>query len=175
MMLQEIQNNNPGNIRNVSAYTWLGEIGTDYRGFVIFDTLTHGIRAMIKLLRNYGTLYGSDTIREIITRYAPAGAPDYNNPVLYISQVSEWSGINPDQVINWNDFNQVHRLISAMIRKETSETVPQEVILSAYQLAIPGGGVITTTPGAGSPTQAGSSLIGYLLIGGLALTLIGRK
>lgn len=172
MMLEAIQNNNPGNIRNVNSYSWVGEIGTDYRGFVIFDNLVNGTRAMIKLLRNYGSLYGDNTIEKIVNRYAPAGAPDYNNPVLYIQQVSSWSGIPKNKVIDWLNFNEVSRLISAMVKKETSDTIPPDILYAAYQLAIPGGGVITSTPGSGSPQTASFGILPLILLAGVGLAIL---
>ena len=40
--------------------------------FVVFDNLDHGVRAAIKLLFNYIRWYDCHTIREIISRFAPA-------------------------------------------------------------------------------------------------------
>ena len=48
--------NNPANIRFNKKNNWLGQIGSD-NGFCVFDTLEHGLRALIVLLRNYINVY----------------------------------------------------------------------------------------------------------------------
>jgi hypothetical protein len=46
------RNNNPGNVKKPGSDTWLGTIGTDRFGHVVFKDLDHGIRA---LYRNFKT------------------------------------------------------------------------------------------------------------------------
>ncbi len=84
-----LRNNNPGNIR-LSNTVWLGEIrpGKD-KQFCHFRSMAYGYRALLKLLRNYSRLYGCDTIRSIITRWAP---PNENHTEAYITYVSREMG-----------------------------------------------------------------------------------
>lgn len=83
--MTRVKNNNPFNLRNSDRYAWQGEIGTDYQGFVIFDTLDNGVRAGIKNLIN-GYFSKGLTIRQMITKYAP---PTENNTENYIKYVAK--------------------------------------------------------------------------------------
>lgn len=85
-----IRNNNAGNIRGSNAFTWLGETGRDDKDFVIFDTPENGIRALTKVIKNYGRLHGITTLDGIIKRYAPASE---NNTEAYISHAESALGI----------------------------------------------------------------------------------
>lgn len=51
-----IRNRNPGNIRP-SSPPWNGTIG-ESGGFVVFDTMANGIRALCKQLMRYQDRYG---------------------------------------------------------------------------------------------------------------------
>lgn len=64
--------NNPGNIRR-SCARWLGlsKVQTD-KDFAQFDEMYYGLRALYKLLLTYYTKHRCHTIRQIISRYAPA-------------------------------------------------------------------------------------------------------
>lgn len=112
-----IRNNNPGNIRT-SADKWLGKTGADSRGFVIFDTLPHGYRALYKLLDNY-MKKGSDTIEKVITRWAP---PSENDTANYIKFVVKRTGIPATQKINKSDLYTIGLAISTM---EHGQAVPE--------------------------------------------------
>ena len=89
--------NNPGNIR-ISTTKWKGEvIPSADKSFKQFESMQYGYRAMLKLIRNYKILYGLDTIRKIISRWAPTNE---NNTNAYINFVSKYTGYQPDTVIN---------------------------------------------------------------------------
>lgn len=93
-----IRNNNPGNIR-ASKDKWQGMTGKDSRGFVIFNDLDHGYRALYKLLITYINT-GSNTIRKAITRWAP---PKENDTDSYIRFVSRKTNLDPDTIIKPSD------------------------------------------------------------------------
>lgn len=77
-----IRNNNPGNIRWGSDWKGLKKDGKQQDpSFCVFETPEYGIRALAKLLQNYQLLYGLNTPRKIINRYAP---PTENETVSYI-------------------------------------------------------------------------------------------
>lgn len=107
-----LRNNNPGNIRH-SADRWQGmrEQQTD-PSFVQFVSPEYGIRAMMILLGNYRRLYGRNTIRKIVTRWAPATENDVE---AYITHVARSTGIDPDQQLTEADMPQ---LIAAIIKHE---------------------------------------------------------
>ncbi|MCH2025812.1 MAG: hypothetical protein MK172_08730 [Verrucomicrobiales bacterium] len=101
-----IRNNNPGNIR-ASSSAWQGKIPLDLNmdstlvngnpvrkvDFEQFTEYRFGIRAMIKLLKNYQENEGLATIRGMITRWAP---PFENNTSSYVTNVANKVGIDPD-------------------------------------------------------------------------------
>ena len=94
MLPRGIRNHNPLNIRR-SKDLWKGmaEVQTD-RAFVQFKSLEWGWRAAFYLLtRTYYHKYRLDTIRDIVTRWAP---PNENNTKAYIENVSRLTGIAPD-------------------------------------------------------------------------------
>jgi len=87
-----------------------GVTGKDSRGFAIFKTEYHGIRAMRILLQNY-IKKGFNTIEKIINRYAPAS--DGNQPLIYINYVSSISGIPRDQILKTD---QVEKIMVPMVK-----------------------------------------------------------
>lgn len=105
-----IRNNNPGNIR--AGDQWQGMTGIDGGGFVIFSAPEWGIRAMTVLIRNYRNLYGINTVRGIIARWAP---PNENNTGAYISSVANQVGVGPDSELTES---HIPALLRAIIRHE---------------------------------------------------------
>lgn len=86
-----IRNNNPLNIRRSSSQ-WKGlvDVPTDDR-FCQFKTLAYGWRAAFHLLtRTYYGKYGHNTIRSVISKWAP---PSENDTQAYIDHVSRLTGI----------------------------------------------------------------------------------
>lgn len=95
-MTRGLKNNNPGNIR-LDGVHWKGEVEPSQdRAFKQFETMPWGYRAMFHLLNNYSRLHGCDTIRRMITRWAPENE---NDTQAYIRAVSEWSGVPADSRI----------------------------------------------------------------------------
>lgn len=70
----------PFNIRFSAKNKWLGQV-TSHRGFAVFDSWSHGLRAGIVLLRNYIERQGFNTVSDIISRFAPSNE---NNTSAYI-------------------------------------------------------------------------------------------
>lgn len=75
--------NNPGNLV-FNGEKWLGSCGT-YRVFIKFNDVEYGLRALIIVLLNY-TRYGFNSVRLIVTRFAP---PHENDTEAYISYVEK--------------------------------------------------------------------------------------
>lgn len=91
-----IRNNNPGNIDR-GKDRWRG-MSADQSGddrFIVFDAPVWGLRAMARILRKY-IASGSDTIREIINRWAPPGE---NDTGAYVEAVAKAVGIGPDDKV----------------------------------------------------------------------------
>jgi len=108
-----IRNNNAGNIRH-SASKWQGMAAkqTD-PNFVQFIAPEYGIRALSKLLANYYTRDGLNTVRKIISKYAPSNE---NNTTAYAEAVAKRLRVTPDTIINVN--NHMPALIEAIIQHE---------------------------------------------------------
>lgn len=110
-----LRNNNPGNIRhNSDRFDFELQPAAD-PAFKQFRTPAYGYRAMFVILRNYRKLYGLDTIRKIITRWAP---PKENDTAAYIATVSALSGIPADQPVNIDDPEQMIPIVAAMSQVE---------------------------------------------------------
>lgn len=111
------RNNNPGNIVK-SNNPWLGKIAGNDSRFETFSSPQYGIRALAKLLTNYiGD--GHDTIRKIITRYAPALENDTNG---YIASVVRQTGISADTVLS-ADPDILNALVPAIIQHENGRNI----------------------------------------------------
>ena len=132
MQTRGFRNNNPGNLRASASFTWQGQTGVDPQGFVIFNSMQNGVRALAITLKNYSAIHGLDTISGIIRRYAPDSE---NNTAAYISDVSSYMGISPDQPIDVSA--HLPRLIGAIVRHENGTLGPVNngVINSGVQSA----------------------------------------
>jgi len=109
-----IPNNNPGNIKK-GAF-WLGEAPTcKSKKFVCFTTSEWGVRALGVVLYNYYVIHRIDTIREIITRYAPISE---NNTKAYILFVSHSLGVPANKPLNMKNPMVLASLMHAIITYE---------------------------------------------------------
>ncbi len=111
-----IRNNNPGNLE-ANGVPWDGVNGDDGR-FYTFESSFYGLRAMAKLLSNYGRLYGVNTVRGIVSRYAPTHE---NNSVAYMQHVAKVLQVELDQPIKLDDANRLAALVKVMIRHENGQ------------------------------------------------------
>ena len=102
-----IRNNNPGNIRFGRFAQQAGATGQDGGGFAVFASMQDGIQAAIRLLESYASR-GFDTIRAIISKWAPAGE---NNTSAYIAAVARKLGISADQHLSGEQLSCVAQAI----------------------------------------------------------------
>ena len=87
---------------------------------------------MRRLLTNY-IARGYNTISKIINRYAPAA--DRNQPVKYISFITQKTGINPDRILKPED---LEKIIPAMVKMETGKDLaPGDLFFSKHLDKIP--------------------------------------
>lgn len=135
MVPRGIRNNNPLNIRK--GNNWKGERPhqTD-KAFEEFESMTYGVRAGFKILRNYITGYGGktaclNTVRLIVRRWAP---PSENATERYIGFVAKEMGIQPTDTISFRDKKTMVNLVNAMIFVECGQRVSRDIIESAYDL-----------------------------------------
>lgn len=111
-----LRNNNPGNLRPLSGGTkWLGEIAPDtVNNFSRFSNVAYGLRAMITDITGDIVKDGRNTLRKLITAYAP---PNENDTNAYIATVSSLTGLQPDQVIPVSTY-WITRIIVAKMNVE---------------------------------------------------------
>lgn len=108
------RNHNPGNIRRC---------GVRYRGerrpscdpaFKEFESDEWGYRAMFVLLESYRRRYSIDTLRGIVTRWAP---PLENDTKSYIRFVAERAEVDPEATLLPRDV-RLRAIVEAMSRFE---------------------------------------------------------
>lgn len=119
-----LRNNNPGNIRLSNFIKWKGQSAkqTD-KSFVQFDTMEDGYRAMAKTLLTYFNKHKLNTIRAIISRWAPSNE---NNTNAYISSVSRSMNLGADKAFRVDSEPMLVSLCAAISRVENG--VPADMI-----------------------------------------------
>ena len=127
-----IRNNNPLNIRH-SPSKWKGMKRTQTDpSFVQFTDITYGYRASFVLLRTYRQKHGCNTIRKIVSRWAPENE---NHTESYISNVSRWTGIDPDKPIGGQDANSYMAIVCAMSRQENGVEANRAEVAEGWRMA----------------------------------------
>lgn len=125
-----IRNCNPLNIR--IGNTWMGERpNPDDNEFEQFVNMECGIRAGFVILRRYIRRYKLNTIRLIVSRWAPATE---NHTEAYIKKVADHMKKDPDEEILFDDKEIMCQLVDAMIRVECGKPVNFAMISKGYDL-----------------------------------------
>ncbi|HEY9663066.1 MAG TPA: hypothetical protein V6C65_31870, partial [Allocoleopsis sp.] len=95
-------------------------------GFRTYPNAYEGVADLGDLLQRYGS-EGHDTLRKIISRWAP---PSENNTNLLIQRASQWTGFSPDQQLNLKDPETLRKVMIAMNRNEfgTKMTMNQQAL-----------------------------------------------
>ncbi len=110
-----IRNRNIGNIRP-SDPPWQGAIGEN-GGFVVFDTMANGIRALAKQLMVYQSRYGIKTVRQAISRWAPP--TDHNDTEAYIVMVCTVLGCDDEDRFDFRDPDFLFWMATAIGEQES--------------------------------------------------------
>ena len=114
-MSRGVENCNPGNIRQSKVF-YRGEVLPSRDSeFKQFESMAWGYRAMFVLLDTYRQRYGLNTIRGMISRYAP---PSENNTAAYIAAVTEWTGLSADEPLDTRSRKVMVPIVMAMSRIE---------------------------------------------------------
>ena len=125
------RNNNPGNVR-INGDKFQGEvIPSQDKEFKQFESMAYGYRAIFKILRNYQINYKLNTIRQMISRWAPENENDTAN---YISFVSERSGIPADDPIRTDNREMMIRMVAAMSRVENGIDADMSDVIAGWEL-----------------------------------------
>ena len=130
------RNNNPLNIKYSRTTIWLGQVRDIERSdktFVEFTHMKYGIRAAIKLIRNY-IRSGYDTIDTIVTRWCPDHtAPAYRRYVA--RQVSDvLPAVGRQTPIAPDDKPVIRAMVQAMAWMESQYRIDDEAFDEAWEL-----------------------------------------
>ena len=126
-----LRNNNPGNIR-INSELFQAEIRPSKdKSFKQFETMAYGYRAMFKTLSNYYKNYKLDTIRKMVSRWAP---PKENRTDRYIKAVSDYAGIPADDPININNRELMIRIVAGMSKVENGKVADMSDVIAGWNL-----------------------------------------
>lgn len=125
-----IRNKNPLNLR--IGNDWFGEVShpTDPY-FEQFQTMALGLRAGFKVIRRYIERYQRNTIPLVISSWAPMNE---NNTERYIDFVCDKARISRTKILDFNDREQMCRLVDAMALYECGQRVEWSDITKAYDM-----------------------------------------
>jgi hypothetical protein len=116
---------NPGNLRYSSSIVWQGQVGQQ-GGFCVFSNIDYGARALVIDLRNAQRLHNRNTIRTIITAYAP---PNENDTAAYISAVCSDMKLAADAPLNLYSDRQTMRNLAAAVWHHEQGQAPDQAAL----------------------------------------------
>src|SRR5690606_14679818 len=116
-MTRGIRNNNPGNIRHGDKWQGLAEKQTDPE-FCTFAEPRWGIRAIARLLITYQDKYGLNTVRGVISRWAPASE---NDTASYIRHACQLTGFDQDEALDLQSYEDAEPLVKAIIHHENGQ------------------------------------------------------
>jgi hypothetical protein len=122
VMAKGYKNNNPGNIRLTfdaagnKIILYQGEIDGSSKSFRAFESMAYGYRAMFSLLTHYVNTEGLNTIRKIVSTYAPP--EDNNDTEAYIKNVSDLTNVAPDDIVDITDTEFFQQMVAAMSLQE---------------------------------------------------------
>ena len=129
MKARGLRNNNAGNIRLGSDWQGMKEVQTD-KSFVQFVEPVYGIRAINRILRTYQNVYGINTVRGVINKWAP---PNENDTESYVLSVALRMGVGTDQIIILSDYAEP--LTKAIIKHENGlQPYSDELIATGVQM-----------------------------------------
>ena len=125
------RNNNPCSIR-ISTDKFQGEVQPSAdKEFKQFETMAYGYRAAFRVIRTYINNYKCDTIRKIISRFAPTNE---NHTENYIRVVSERSGIPADDPIYADSREMMIRIVAAMSYVENGREAVMSDVIRGWEL-----------------------------------------
>lgn len=105
--------NNPGNLKEFGEQ-WQGRVTPSSDPvFVEFKSYVYGLRAMIKLLKNY-IRQGNNTIESILHRYAPTSE---NDTKAYVDYVVQKTGIPKNRRLT-GEKEQMREIVKHMANLE---------------------------------------------------------
>ncbi|HJC26321.1 structural protein P5 [uncultured Alistipes sp.] len=132
-MSRGLENCNPGNIR-LSRVRYLGEVRPSRDPeFRQFESLAWGYRAIFVLLDTYRRRYGLDTLRGMISRWAP---PSENRTDAYIRAVAGDTGLDPDERLDTRDRRTMVPVAASISRVENGVKADREEVERGWELFV---------------------------------------
>lgn len=116
-----IRNHNPLNIRLNPANRWQGRIAPERNtdgAFEQFESPVWGLRAGAVLIIAHYDRRGADTIRKLVSIWAP---PSENDTEAYSAFVARESGFGADQKLDFHRAEHLRPVLIAMIRMENGQ------------------------------------------------------
>lgn len=130
-MSRGLANCNPGNIRQ-SRVRYKGEVRPSRDpAFKQFENPAWGYRAIFELLDTYRVRYGLDTVRGMVSRWAP---PSENHTEVYIRVVAEAVGIPADRPLDTRDRTTMLRMAAAISRVENGVAADMDAVERGWEL-----------------------------------------
>ena len=132
-MSRGLTNCNPGNIRH-SASRYRGEVRPSRDpSFKEFEAVEWGYRAIFVTLDTYRRKYGLQTIRGMITRWAP---PIENHTEAYIRAVSDRTGIAPDMPLDTRSAQTMIPIVAAISAVENGAEADFRAVERGWELFV---------------------------------------
>lgn len=132
-MSRGLENNNPGNIRRAKV-RYRGEVRPSRDPeFKQFESLAWGYRAIFVLLDTYRRRYGIDTLRGMLSRWAP---PSENHTEAYIRAVADDTGIDPDEPLDTRDAATMVPVAASISRVENGAKADRDEIIRGWELFV---------------------------------------
>lgn len=131
-MSRGLRNRNPGNIRR-SKTTYMGEVTSSDPDFKAFESMPWGYRAMFVLLDTYKRRHGCNTLRQMITRWAP---PSENDTESYIQTVAKRSLVSADSPISTDNKEIMVPIVKAMSLVENGKAAVDAEVEAGWKLFI---------------------------------------
>lgn len=130
-MARGLDNRNPGNIRQ-SKVRYRGEVRPSRDpAFKEFESLAWGYRAIFVLLDTYRIRHGLDTLRGMISRWAP---PSENHTDAYIRAVAADTGLDPDERLDTHDARTMIPVAAAISRVENGTPADMRQVAEGWRL-----------------------------------------
>lgn len=130
-MSRGLANCNPGNIRQ-SRVRYMGEVRPSRDpAFKQFESLAWGYRAIFVLLDTYRVRYRLNTVRGMVSRWAP---PSENHTEVYIRAVAEAVGIPADRPLDTRDRTTMLRMAAAISRVENGVAADMDAVERGWEL-----------------------------------------
>ena len=132
-MSRGLGNNTPGNIRRAKV-RYRGEVRPSRDPeFKQFESLAWGYRAIFVLLDTYRRRYGIDTLRGMLSRWAP---PSENHTEAYIRAVAGDTGIDPDEPLDTRDAATMVPVAASISRVENGAKADRDEIIRGWELFV---------------------------------------